>query len=112
MAKEAWRRNKPTLCTLAGGAKASLIIPIKGSLENASYELKGRPNREVRVNLPEGSSLLTLKLYKLRRLGFRDLRVYRSDNAAHLRAKLAPGAGDPVVEIRTGYIKITVPVKG
>ena len=112
IAREAWRRNWPTVCPLIPSGKAFILIPIKGSLEGETHALYRRPTREARVNLPAGAeSLLTLKQYKVRRLGFKELRVNPTeDGRTHLRIKLQPGAGDPVFEVKDGYAKITVAV--
>ena len=108
IARESWRRNWPTQCTIADGEKAFLIIPIKGSVDGEIHELRRRPNREARVNLPGAESLLTMKQYKLRRLGFKELRIAMDEGGTRLRAKLLNGAGDPLFEVKDGYVKITV----
>jgi hypothetical protein len=110
IAREAWRRNWPTLCSNAETGKAFILIPIKGSIEKATSELKRKPVREARVNLPDAESQLTLKLYKLRRMGFKDLKLGPMDEGTgtRFRVRLQPGAGDPVFEIKETYAKITV----
>lgn len=112
MAREAWRRNWPTICPVADTGKAFILIPIKGSLENAIWELRRKPAREARVSLPAAESQLTLKLYKLRRMGFKDLKIGPTDdgNGTRLRVRLLPGAGDPVFDVKESYAKITVAV--
>jgi len=112
MAREAWRRNWPTICTVADTGKGFILIPVKGSVQNAVVELKRKPVREARVSLPQAESQLTLKLYKLKKLGFKDLKVGPVDESAgtgtRLRVRLMPGAGDPVFDVKDGYAKITV----
>lgn len=118
IAREAGRHNWPTVCPVAdskgdakGDAKkAFLIIPIKGSVENAASELKRKPVREARVTLPAAESQLSLKQYKLRRLGFKDLKIGPPDEGSgtRIRVRLMTGAGDPAFEIKDGYAKITV----
>jgi len=110
IAREAWRRNWPTLCKLGDTGKAFILIPIKGSIEKANGDLKRKPVREARVTLPDAESQLTLKLYKLRRMGFKDLKIGPPDDGTgvRLRVRLLPGAGDPIFEIKDGYAKITV----
>jgi hypothetical protein len=110
IAREAWRRNWPTLCSNAETGKAFILIPIKGSIEKATSELKRKPVREARVNLPDAESQLTLKLYKLRRMGFKDLKLGPMDEGTgtRFRVRLQPGAGDPLFEIKETYAKITV----
>jgi len=112
MAREAWRRNWPTICAIADTGKGFILIPVKGPVQNAVVELKRKPVREARVNLPQAESQLTLKLYKLKKLGFKDLKVGPIDESAgtgtRLRVRLMPGAGDPVFDVKDGYAKITV----
>jgi hypothetical protein len=110
IAREAWRHNWPTICPVPDSAKAFIIIPVKGSIENAVAELKRKPVREARVTVPTAESLLTLKLYKLRRLGFKDLKIGPADdgNGTRFRVRLMNGAGDPVFDVKDGYAKITV----
>jgi hypothetical protein len=114
LARESWRRNWPAVCSVSGSGKAFILMPIKGPLEGENHALHRRPTREARVNLAAGAeSLLTLKQYKVNRLGFKELRVDTSDNGRNrLRVKLLPGAGDPVFEVKDGYAKITVAVPG
>jgi len=112
MAREAWRRNWPTICSIGDTGKGFILIPVKGPVQNAVVELKRKPVREARVNLPQAESQLTLKLYKLKKLGFKDLKVGPFDDGAgtgtRLRVRLMPGAGDPVFDVKDGYAKITV----
>ncbi|MEP6654139.1 MAG: hypothetical protein ABJA82_12320 [Myxococcales bacterium] len=112
LARESWRRNWPAVCSLGASGKAFILLPIKGPLEGEKHALYRRPTREARINLAAGTeSLLTMKQYKMNRLGFKELRVHTGDDGrSHLRVKLLPGAGDPVFEIKDGYAKITVAV--
>lgn len=112
MARESWRRNWPTVCSAIASGKAFILIPIKGPLEGESHALHRRPTREARINLPAGSgALLTMKQYKVRRLGFKELRVdIKDDGGTRLRVKLQPGAGDPLFEVKDGFAKITVAI--
>ena len=110
IAREAWRHNWPTICPVPEGGKAFIIIPVKGSIDNAVVDLKRKPVREARVTLPAAESQLTLKLYKLKRLGFKDLKIAPPDDGpgARFRVRLMNGAGDPVFDVKDGYAKITV----
>jgi len=123
LAREAGRHNWPTVCPVAADSKAEskgeaksearkafLIIPLKGSVENAASELKRKPVREARVTLPAAESQLSLKQYKLRRLGFKDLKIGPPDEGSgtRIRVRLMNGTGDPSFEIKDGYAKITV----
>jgi hypothetical protein len=107
MAREAWHRNRPTVCPVPSSGKAFILIPIKGPIAGESHEL--RRKREAWVILPAGAeSQLTMKQYKLKKLGFKELWVSNDESGARLRVKLQPGAGDPVFEVKDGYAKITV----
>lgn len=112
LARESWRRNWPAICSLRASGKAFILLPIKGPLDGENHALHGHPTREARINLAPGTeSLLTMKQYKMNRLGFKEVWVHTGDNGrSHLRVKLLPGAGDPVFEIKDGYAKITVAV--
>lgn len=109
MAREAWRKNQPAICAVSA-KKAFMLIPIKGSIEGETHQLHRKPVREARVILPAGSeSLLTMKQYKVKRLGFKELRVNATEQGGtRLRIKLQAGAGDPVFDVKDGYAKITV----
>ena len=110
IARGAWRRNWPAICPMAPSGKAFILIPLKGSADGETHALHRRPTREARITLPTGcESLLTMKQYKVRRLGFKELRVNATEEGrTKLRIKLQPGAGDPAFEIRDGYAKVTV----
>jgi hypothetical protein len=109
MAREAWRRNWPSVCSIPSTGKAFILVPIKGSIEGETHELRRKPKREARVTLPAGSEFhLTMKQYKVKKLGFKDVSISNHEGGTRLRVKLDPGAGDPVFEIKDGYAKITV----
>jgi pyruvate/2-oxoglutarate dehydrogenase complex dihydrolipoamide acyltransferase (E2) component len=63
-AREAWRKNRPVI-TVAG-SKASMMIPIKGSIEGAAYSYLPR-KRQVIVTLPKATSLNTMMFYRFKR---------------------------------------------
>jgi hypothetical protein len=108
IAREAWRRNSPTLCKGTDGDRVSLFIPLKGTLDGETHELR-QASREVRINLPAGESLLTLRQYKVRRSGFKDLRILPTDSGGtRLRLKLQSGTGEPSFDMKDGYAKITI----
>jgi hypothetical protein len=108
MAREAWRRNWPTVCAV--GDRAFVLIPIKGTTQGEVHELRHHPNREARVTLPATSeSQLSMKQYKINRLGFKDLRINPMDaGGTRFRLKLDPEGGDPSFEVKDGYAKITI----
>jgi hypothetical protein len=61
------------------------------------------------VLLPGAEALLTMKQYKLKSAGFVNLRVQPGEGGGtRLRLRLQPGAGEPVFDIRDGYVKVTV----
>jgi hypothetical protein len=108
IARESWRRNWPTLCKGAEADRVSLFIPLKGTLDGETHELR-QASHEVRINLPAGESLLTLRQYKVRRSGFKDLRILPTDSGGtRLRLKLSSGTGEPSFEMKDGYAKITI----
>jgi hypothetical protein len=108
IAREAWRRNSPTLCKGTDSDRVSLFIPLKGTLDGETHELR-QASHEVRINLPAGESLLTLRQYKVRRSGFKDLRILPTDSGGtRLRLKLQSGAGEPSFDMKDGYAKITI----
>jgi hypothetical protein len=112
MARAAWRRNWPAVCPLPSSGKAFILIPTKGPIVGETHALHQHPAREARITLTAGGeSLLTMKQYKVRRLGFKELRVIPSaEGGTRLRIKLQPGAGDPVFDVKDGYVKVTVAV--
>lgn len=114
IAREAWRRNWPTICPLAGGEKAFIVIPIKGIIAGEVHELRHHPSREARVVLPlETESQLTLKQYKINRFGFKELKISPMDDGrVRLRIRLQPESGDPIFDVKEGYAKITVATHG
>jgi hypothetical protein len=108
IARDAWRRNSPTLCKGTDGDRVSLFIPLKGTLDGETHELR-QASHEVRINLPAGESLLTLRQYKVRRSGFKDLRILPTDSGGtRLRLKLQSGTGEPSFDMKDGYAKITI----
>ncbi len=109
-AREAWRRNRPDIT--AAGNKASMMIPIKGSVEGATYNYIAR-QRQVVVTLPRATSLNTMQFYRLKRDGFHQVWVKQPEKDA----KPADGttikigvsdAGEPQVEIRDEFVRVTV----
>jgi hypothetical protein len=106
VAREAWRKNLPDISI--DGAKASMLIPIRGSIEGASYHVANKP-KSVIVNLPSGESMITMRFYKIRREGFRQLWIKQEDGVAGatLRVVLDEGS-DPQVEIKDDFVRVTV----
>src|SRR5207248_3075490 len=96
LAREAWRRNKPDLSV--DGPRASLLIPLKGSSEGSSFTVTNNP-RAVVVKLPQAASMITMRLYKIEREGFRLVRINQAEKDAN------PEDGS---ELKDDFVRITV----
>jgi puromycin-sensitive aminopeptidase len=110
LAREAWRHNKPDLSV--DGPRASLLIPIKGSSEGSSFQVTNNPHA-VTVKLPQAASMITMRLYKIGREGFRLVRINQDEKDAkpedgsELKVSLSD-LGPPQVEIKDDFVRITV----
>jgi hypothetical protein len=110
LAREAWRRNRPDVSADAG--KASILIPLKGSIAGASFRVTNRPHAVI-VTLPSAASLITMRVYRVRRDGFRLLWIDQAEKDANpkdgtsLKIGLAD-LGDPIVEIKDDFVRVTV----
>src|SRR5205814_8338909 len=110
LAREAWRRNKPDLSV--DGPRASLVIPLKGSSEGSSFTVTSNP-RAVVVKLPQAASMITMRLYKIEREGFRLVRINQAEKDAkpedgsELKISLSD-LGPPQVEVKDDFVRITV----
>jgi hypothetical protein len=109
-AHEAWRANAPSITT--SGTKSVMIVPLKGSSEDASYKLV-RKSKAVIITLPHAASMITMKLYNLKKDGFKQLWVYQQE----VNAKASDGSAlkvvftepvDPVVDIKDDYVRVTI----
>jgi hypothetical protein len=89
-ARESWRKNQPDIS--ASGARASILIPIKGTTDGASSKFLLK-KRTLVVTLPSAASLNTLKFYRLNREGYLSLWVDR---------------GEPQVELGDGFVRATI----
>jgi hypothetical protein len=107
VAREAWRKNLPDVST--DGAKAAMIIPIKGSIDGATYHVTTKP-RAVLVTLPKGESMITMPFYSIKHDGFRQLWIKKDEGsgASVLRVVLLAEAGEPQVEIKDEFVRVTV----
>jgi len=110
VAREAWRHNRPDLSV--DGPRASLLIPLKGSIVGATFNVTNKPHAVV-VKLPQAASMITMRLYKVDREGFRLVRI----NQAEKNAKPEDGTelkisltdlGPPQVEIKDDFVRVTV----
>jgi hypothetical protein len=110
VAREAWRRNLPDLSV--DGKRASLLIPIKGTSQGSTFHVTNRPHAVV-VKLPQAASMITMRLYRVEREGFRLVRINQAEKDAkaedgtELKISLAD-SGAPDVEIKDDYVRVTV----
>jgi puromycin-sensitive aminopeptidase len=110
LAREAWRRNLPDLSV--DGPRASLLIPLKGSGQGATFHVTNKPHAVV-VKLPRAASMITMRLYKIEREGFRLVRINqaekdaKAEDGSELKISLSD-LGPPQVEIKDDFVRITV----
>jgi hypothetical protein len=105
VARDAWRKNLPDISTEPG--KAAMLIPIKGSIEGATYHVTAKP-RSVLIALPKGESMITMPFYSVKHDGFRQLWIKKEDEAGtNLRIVLGE-ASDPQVEIKDDFVRVTI----
>ncbi len=110
VAREAWRRNLPDLSV--DGPRATLLIPLKGSSRGATFHVTNRPHAVV-VKLPHAASMITMRLYRIDREGFRLVRINQAEKDANpedgteLKISLTDPGG-PDVEIKDDYLRVTV----
>jgi len=109
-AREAWRKNRPAIAV--DGDKASMMIPIKGSITGATYNYFPR-KRQLIVTLPKATSLNTMQFYRFKRDGFHHVWVKQPETDAKpsdgtvLKIGVSD-AGPPQVEIRDDFVRVTV----
>jgi hypothetical protein len=111
VARDAWRRNAPDVSVAAG--RSTIVIPIKGSPAGATFHVSNKP-RAVLVKLPRAASLITMRVYRLDRAGFRQVWINQAETNARPKdgssIKIVLGhAVDPEVEIRDDYLRVTIP---
>jgi puromycin-sensitive aminopeptidase len=110
VAREAWRRNLPDVSV--DGPRATLLIPLKGSSAGASFHVTNKPHAVV-VKLPQAASMITMRLYRVEREGFRLIRINQAEKDAQaedgteLKVSLSD-LGPPQVEIKDDFVRITV----
>jgi hypothetical protein len=106
LAREAWRKNAPDISAEAG--KATMLIPIKGSIEGATYHVTAKP-KSVLITLPKGESMITMPFYNLRREGYRQVWVKKDDGTGVTTIRIVLGdASDPQVEIKEDFVRVVV----
>jgi hypothetical protein len=106
IAREAWRRNLPDI-SAPEETRASILIPIKGSIEGATYHVSSKP-KSVIVNLPKAESLITMRFYKIKREGFGNLWIKQEEGEGTTVKLMLNEATTPQVEIKDEYIRINV----
>ena len=106
VAREAWRRNLPDI-SAPEETRASILIPIKGSIEGATYHINTKP-KSVIVNLPKAESLITMRFYKIKREGFGNLWIKQEEGEGTTLKLMLNEATTPQVEIKDEYIRINV----
>ena len=110
IAREAWRKNLPDVSV--DGPRATLLIPLKGSSQGATFHVTNRPHAVV-VKLPRAASMITMRLYRVDREGFRLVRINQAekdakpDDGTELKISLTDSGG-PDVEIKDDYVRVTV----
>ena len=106
VARDAWRKNLPDVTTEPG--KASMLIPIKGSIEGATYHVTVKP-RSVLVTLPKAESMITMPFYSVRHDGFRQLWIKKDESSGATTMRIVLGeATDPQAEIKDDFVRVTV----
>ncbi|HVU52292.1 MAG TPA: hypothetical protein VHL80_16475, partial [Polyangia bacterium] len=105
VARDAWRRNLPDVSADPG--KAAMLIPIKGSIEGATYHVTVKP-RSVLVVLPKGESMITMPFYSVKHDGFRQLWIKKDDESGTTLRVVLGEATDPQVEIKDDFVRVTI----
>lgn len=106
VAREAWRKNQPDISV--DGGKATMIIPIKGSIDGATYHVTTKP-RSVLVTLPKAESMITMPYYPLKRDGFRQLWIKKDEQSGATVLRIVLGdVSEPQADIKDDYVRVTV----
>jgi hypothetical protein len=105
VARDAWRKNLPDVSAEPG--KAAMLIPIKGSIEGATYHVTAKP-KAVLISLPKGESMITMPFYSVRHDGFRQLWIKKDDEAGTSLRVVLGDASDPQVEIKDDFVRVTI----
>jgi hypothetical protein len=110
LARQAWRSNRPDIST--DGSKSSILIPLKGSIAGAGFHVTNKPHAVI-VTLPQAASLITMRVYRVNRDGFRLLWINQAEKDADPKdgSSLKLGLsdwGDPLVEIKDDFVRVTI----
>jgi hypothetical protein len=105
VARDAWRKNLPDVSGEPG--KATMIIPIKGSTEGATYHVTVKP-KSVLISLPKAESMITMPFYSVKHDGFRQLWIKKDEESGTSIRVVLGDASDPQVEIKDEFVRVTV----
>ena len=106
VARDAWRKNLPDISAEPG--RAAMLIPIKGSIEGATYHVTVKP-KSVLVVLPKGESMITMPFYSVKHDGFRQLWIKKEDETGTTLRIVLGEASDPQVEISgDDFVRVTI----
>ncbi len=111
LAREAWRANRPDI--RVSGTQASILIPIKGSIDGGTYKVLSRIHTVI-ITLPRAASLNTQHFYRLNKHGFQVLWTDQAETNARAKdgtkLRLVLGVpGTPQVELRDDFVRVTIP---
>ncbi len=110
IAREAWRHNVPDI--RVEDVRAELLVPLKGSSAGATFHVTNRPHAVI-IRLPNAAALITMKLYRLKKHGFRQLWIYQNETDAKpedgtVLKVIVADPGPPEVEIRDDLVRVTI----
>lgn len=106
IARQAWRKNLPDLSD--DPRRSSLLIPIRGSIEGATYHFIEK-QKGVILTLPSAESMITMPFYRLKHDSFRTLWIQQgAGEPTSIRLMLGATVIKPEVEIRDGFARVTV----
>jgi len=111
IARDAWRHNAPDIRAM-DDERASLVVPLKGSSAGATYHVTTKPHAVI-MRLPKAAAMITMKLYRLKREGFRQLWVYQNETNPKpqdgtVLKVIVNDPGPPEVEIRDDFVRVTI----
>ena len=110
IAREAWRHNAPDV--RVEDVRAELLVPLKGSSAGATFHITNRPHAVI-IKLPKAAALITMKLYRLKKHGFRQLWIYQNETDAKAEdgtvlKVIVTDPGPPEVELRDEFVRVTI----
>ena len=110
IAREAWRHNVPDV--RVDDVRASVMVPLKGSSAGATFHITNRPHAVI-IKLPKAAALITMKLYRLKKHGFRQVWIYQNETDAKpedgtVIKVIVTDPGPPEVEIHDDFVRVTI----